>query len=223
MSRLFILFGLIFFLTGCATQQPKVEQILTDHHTKSPEQASRLLEQRVAMTAEKYKGKSYQLGANPDYSSQSDCSHLVCAVTRASLRGTGYGFKPYYLTTSGIRENSYSIPLEETRPGDLLLFRPSKTSKKYSHVGIITHRQGDTIGFTHASSSSGVIETSNKSISWKRYWRYYFDSFRRWNAQVFVEMARDKKVCSAQNLDVLTCCHDDSLENSPAIKNDFGS
>jgi hypothetical protein len=184
MTRIVLFLVTILLLSGCASQQPKMDPGPLGKPS-SPAQAYRMIEQRTPVVAQQYQGKSYRLGANPDQSSQADCSHLVSAITRASLRGSGYAFKPYYLNTTGIRANSHEIALRETRPGDLLLFRPSKFSGQYAHVGVITRKEGKTIHFTHATSSKGVTETSTQSTTWKRYWSRYFDSFRRWNERVF--------------------------------------
>jgi cell wall-associated NlpC family hydrolase len=147
------------------------------------------LESNVPETSTRYLGKSYKYGAEPDTSNSSDCSHLVSAVTRNSLKGSGYELKPRYMTTGDIYDNSFQIDEPEARPGDIVFFSHAKGAEKgeskENHAGVVTKRVKGAIYFIHASSSKGTIETSTHSDTWEYYWREKFDSFRRWNESVF--------------------------------------
>jgi cell wall-associated NlpC family hydrolase len=143
------------------------------------------LQKNVPTTAARYLGKSYKYGADPDTSNSSDCSHLVSAVTRSSLKGAGYELTPRYMTTDDIHEKSFKIDEPEAKPGDIVFFTNAKGEGKENHAGVVTKRANGALYFIHASSSGGTIETSTRSDSWEYYWREKFDSFRRWKEEVF--------------------------------------
>jgi cell wall-associated NlpC family hydrolase len=145
------------------------------------------LQENVPAAAARYIGKSYKYGADPDTSNSSDCSHLVSAVTRNSLKDAGYELEPYYMTTDDIYDNSFQIDEPEARPGDIVFFTNAKGAEKGegNHAGVVTKRVKGALYFIHASSSKGTIETSTRSDTWEYYWREKFDSFRRWKEEVF--------------------------------------
>lgn len=164
-------------VAGCAQTPAPLDE--------APVEALDVLEQRVPSVSAGYLGMPYQWGGNPDKTRGADCSHLISAVTRNSLKGTGYRFAPYYLNTVMIKENSLPIPRDEVTVGDIVFFDQLKKKGGSYHAGIVTGRRGEEIFFTHASSSKGVIETSTDSDSWIHYWRQRLDSFRRWKDVVF--------------------------------------
>ena len=145
----------------------------------------RVLEKNVPVTARKYVGIPYQWGADPDETNGSDCSHLVSAVTRNSLSGSGFKLHTSYFNTDDIKKNSFPISESDVRVGDIVFFRDKDGPSDANHAGIVTDRQGDQIFFIQASSSKGVMVISTKAESWKEYWQQRFDSYRRWKASVF--------------------------------------
>jgi len=145
-----------------------------------------VLEEKIPETARRYMGIPYQLGADPDKTNGSDCSHLVSAVTRNSLSGSGFRLHSTYFNSASIKKNSYPINKSDVRVGDIVFFKNEDGRSASNHSGIVTRKQGTVIFFAQASSSKGVIETSTVSESWREYWQYRLDSFRRWKKSVFV-------------------------------------
>ncbi|QWR78224.1 C40 family peptidase [Candidatus Magnetomonas plexicatena] len=165
-----------------------------------------VLEVNVPKVSLHYLGLRYRRGSDPDRSPYSDCSHLVCAITKRSLTDSGYTFMPNYIPSQSIQANyTFTIQKEDVRPGDLVFFKKAiyakqrkGKGKKYSkakhpagsriyHVAIVTKVKGDTIYFTHASSDYGVVETSTDSRDWQSYWGKHFHSFGRWRQDVFAK------------------------------------
>lgn len=144
----------------------------------------RILEQRTPLVATRYYGYPHKLGANPDLVRASDCTHLVCAVTRNSLDNTPYRFTPYYMASAGIMENTTAISRDELRAGDMILFKDD-SRKSIDHAGIIIAKSKNQIRFVHTSNIKGVMETSTLDTGYRHYWERRFDSFRRWKPQVF--------------------------------------
>ena len=145
----------------------------------------RVLEQNVPATARKYVGIPYRWGADPDKTNASDCSHLIAAVTRNSLSGSGFTLRTAYLTTDTIKKSSFPVKESEVRVGDIVFFTGTDGPFDANHAGVVTARQGSKIFFIQASSSKGVMVTSTGEDSWREYWQHRFDSYRRWNASVF--------------------------------------
>ena len=145
----------------------------------------RVLEKNVPVTAQKYVGIPYQWGADPDTTNGSDCSHLVAAVIRNSLSGSGFRMRTSYFNTETIKKNSYPVKESDVRVGDIVFFSDKGWLSGVNHAGIVTARQGNEIFFIQASSSKGVIVTSTGEQSWGEYWQRRFDSFRRWKISVF--------------------------------------
>ncbi len=49
---------------------------------------------------------------------------------------------------------------DSIRPGDIVYFKFKQKGEKWYHAGMITHAEKDDIRFVHASTRSGVIESS---------------------------------------------------------------
>ena len=145
----------------------------------------RVLEKNVPATAGKYVGIPYRWGADPDKTNASDCSHLIAAVTRNSLSGSGYHAAHPLFTTDDIKKNSFPIKESEVQAGDIVFFTDKDGLSDANHAGLVTARQGNTIFYIQASSSKGVMMTSTGENSWREYWRRRFDSYRRWKKSVF--------------------------------------
>ncbi len=169
-------------LSGCTTLPDFLKSSVpeTDDHA-----VYRILEKNVLKTARKYAGMPYQWGADPDRTNRADCSHLIAAITRNSLSGSGYRLHAHYLNTENIKKNSFPIRKSEVRAGDIVFFKSENGPSSANHAGIVTRREGNNIFFMQASSSRGVIETSTADESWTAYWKNRFDSYRRWKASVF--------------------------------------
>lgn len=71
----------------------------------------------------------------------------------------------YMFTNAGV-----DIPIEFSKPGDIILFTGTNIgSGVVGHMGIITKNSGGTIEFIHASSSRGVVISSMNSYFIPRY------------------------------------------------------
>ncbi|MBF0316866.1 MAG: C40 family peptidase [Nitrospirae bacterium] len=194
MRKVFV-FILFVFVFGCTKKTvvredvykppvPKEETPQQVQPSPMPKTPHDILRDNIPQMSSSFLGAKYKLGANPDDdSSYTDCSHLICAVIRKSLAGSDYEFKPYYVSTDKIYESTYKIEKDDVRPGDIIFFKDAK--RQLNHIGVVNKTTPDHISFIHASSQAGVIERSTNSESWYYYWRYRFDSFRRWKDEVF--------------------------------------
>lgn len=73
----------------------------------------------------------------------------------------------YMFTNAGV-----DIPIEFSKPGDLILFTGSDVrSGEVGHMGIVTKNDNGNVEFIHASSSSGVIISGMNSYFRPRYVR----------------------------------------------------
>lgn len=73
----------------------------------------------------------------------------------------------YMFTNAGV-----DIPIEFSKPGDLILFTGSDArSGEVGHMGIITRNDGGNVEFIHASSSRGVMISGMNSYFLPRYVR----------------------------------------------------
>jgi len=186
--HIFPLIVFIVMLAACATRHVPPKPVPLLKKPVPPEKTVyQILEENVPAVAKKYLGKHFRMGANPDKTEYSDCSNLVCAITRNSLPGSDYYFKQFYFHTADMIENSYPIKRSDTGIGDMVFFNKSKGGIKVNHVGMIVQKKPIKFFFIHASKSKGVIVTSTESDSWKFYWKERFNSFRRWRKEVFGE------------------------------------
>lgn len=96
----------LLLAAGCAKQQVVRTPEPLEQEIKTPYD---VLEKNIYSSSKPFIGKQYKEGANPDKSQYSDCSNLICAVTRKSLKGSGFEFKPYYLPADKIYDMSYEI------------------------------------------------------------------------------------------------------------------
>jgi len=66
-------------------------------------------------------------------------------------------------SSSGLAAMGYTVPIEQCRKGDMILFTGTRAGDtSVGHVGIITKNEGGKIEFIHASSSTahyGVVVT----------------------------------------------------------------
>ncbi|MFC1745912.1 C40 family peptidase [Candidatus Riflebacteria bacterium] len=195
MRSLFLLLLFLTFIAGCGSknngsllplENPEIEVKM---ETEVPEKtlkekgALEILQQNVPQISKQYMGIGYKYGSNPDTSSLSDCSNLICAITRNSVKNSGYLFLPYYFPTAEIYNNSEALNRSELKIGDIVFF--TWDGGKQKHAGIVIESTATEVIFIHASSSKGVIKTSTLDSAWKYYWQERFNSFRRWNETVF--------------------------------------
>ncbi|GIV40058.1 MAG: hypothetical protein KatS3mg033_1858 [Thermonema sp.] len=115
--------------------------------------------EEVVREAQKYLGRPYQYGGTGNRGF--DCSGLVCTV----YKKVGVDLPR---TASEQMKVGRQVSVREARPGDLAFFKPSKSSRKVTHVGIVSRVESpDKIWFIHASTSRGVIESSMTEGYWK--------------------------------------------------------
>jgi cell wall-associated NlpC family hydrolase len=114
--------------------------------------------EEVVREAQKYLGRPYQYGGTGNEGF--DCSGLVCTV----YKKVGVELPR---TASEQMKIGKQVSLHEACVGDLAFFKPSKNSRKVTHVGIISRVEAaDKIWFIHASTSRGVIESSLTEGYW---------------------------------------------------------
>ncbi|WP_166254737.1 C40 family peptidase [Marinobacter salicampi] len=159
--RLLLLAIAVLVLGGCASSgglQGGGHQNLP-HDTAMPEQASPAIE-HLWQVFQRYEGAPYQYGGTTQ--DGFDCSGFIGTAYREALG------RQLPRTTDQMLARGRPIELHEVRPGDLVFFR---ISGKDQHAGIYmgNHR------FIHASTSSGVMESSLDS----HYWRPRYSRARR--------------------------------------------
>lgn len=174
-----VLLMFVVLLTSCGSAKPRVittkkqqeryerknAQTITDRHRKIEEIKDEydvsLLESstvnKIIVDAKTYLGTSYKYGGNTKRGI--DCSGLI----HNAFMAAGITVP----RTSGLLyEHSQVIKLKHAAPGDLLFFATGKSSKKVTHVGLVTRVTPAEVIFIHASSSRGVIESSLNEFYW---------------------------------------------------------
>jgi probable lipoprotein NlpC len=171
----FLLLSGGLLLTGCSATRSldssgDVYTVLHDH---------------IPSSAKKYMGFPYKFGGDPDKIYGADCSHLVTAVTKRSLKQSNYKLALPAMNTKLILQRSVEISKSSVGIGDIVFFNKAKGGREF-HAGVVTKVRGENIFFVHASSQKGVIETSTKSNPWTYYWQKRFHSYRRWTSDLFI-------------------------------------
>ncbi len=143
----FLVLSIFIFLPSCRSSKAP---------TKSSSSSAKLSsdQQKVIKAAQHYIGTKYKYGGTSKKGI--DCSGLICNsykeigvnLPRTSTDQSSYGKRVY---------------IGELVPGDLVFFGRKPSSKKITHVGMVTSIQGGKIIFIHASSSKGVREDNMTS------------------------------------------------------------
>lgn len=147
----------LLVVTSCRSSKPSSSK---GSSSKSSSSVARLSpdQQKVVQSARYYKGTKYKYGGTSKKGM--DCSGLICTsykevgitLPRTSADQSNYGKRVY---------------IGELVPGDLVFFGHKPSSKKITHVGMVTKHQGGKITFIHASSSQGVVESDMTSGWWR--------------------------------------------------------
>lgn len=110
----------------------------------------RVRAQQIIDFAMKQLGVPYRYGST-DKSKGFDCSGFITYVF--SHFNISVPRITFQFTNAGV-----NIPIEFSKPGDIILFTDSdKNSGVVGHMGIITENDGGSVKFIHASSSRGVM------------------------------------------------------------------
>ncbi|WMJ72881.1 C40 family peptidase [Cytophagaceae bacterium ABcell3] len=119
---------------------------------------------KVIQTAKSYVGTKYKYGGTSR--SGIDCSGLVLL----SFKSAGIQLPR---TSAEQSQAGKKVKLSKLQKGDLVFFSAKKRSRKITHVGIVTERNGPKdIKFIHASTKAGVIEAD-------LYAPYYISIFKK--------------------------------------------
>jgi probable lipoprotein NlpC len=106
--------------------------------------------EKVIRTARSYRGTPYRWGGTTRIGM--DCSGLLCT----SFKAINVDLPR---TSNEQSEFGHKVRPRELRPGDLVFFGASGSSREISHVGMVTDIRGrDEVYFIHASTSLGVKE-----------------------------------------------------------------
>ena len=114
---------------------------------------------KVVHIARSYIGAKYKYGAADK--KRTDCSGLTTQV----YEQVGVVLPRSSSAQPKIGQRVY---IGELRPGDLIFFGSKPSSKRVSHVGIISYAKGDYIKMIHASSSRGVVEDKIDEHYWRQ-------------------------------------------------------
>lgn len=144
------------YLRSNVVLKKKVPEINVDTHGVNPE--------KVVEFAKLQLGVPYVYGGM-DKKKGFDCSgfiNYVFAHFKVNVPRVTYMF-----TNVGV-----DIPIEYSKPGDLILFTGTNMkSGEVGHIGIITKSKNGVIEFIHASSSRGVVISTMNTYFLPRYVR----------------------------------------------------
>ncbi len=114
--------------------------------------------EKVVATAKTFRGTKYKYGGTDRKGI--DCSSLMCK----SYGAVGVTLPRVSRDQAKVGKRVYIGALQK---GDLIFFGASPGNKNVTHVGIISYHVGDVIKFIHASSSSGVVESTLSPTYWR--------------------------------------------------------
>ena len=147
--------ALLSVLVGCANQAQKssaevVESELTGHPLQH-------VEKKLLGYYSDWRGTPYRLGG--DSRKGIDCSAFVKNAYQSVFA------VQVPRTTLGLAQIGKSVRKSELVPGDLVLF---KTSRSVRHVGVVVNGNK----FMHVSEKNGVMISALDNVYWrKKYWK----------------------------------------------------
>ena len=164
----------VFILTGCSASR-KIKSPAAEANkdirgkaigkNKEPERTvdtKKVSTNDVVSFAETLIGIKYKYGAE-SVEDGFDCSGFV-----------NYVFNHFNISvprvTVDFANTGEEVPIEESKPGDIILFTGSNAkSRIVGHVGIITENNNGDIKFIHASTSRGVMISGMNSYFLPRF------------------------------------------------------
>lgn len=115
--------------------------------------------EKIVATAKSYRGVKYKYGGVDRKGI--DCSSL-----------TGKAYQSVGITLPRVSRDQAKVGkriyIGDLQKGDLIFFGASPGSKTVTHVGIVSYHVGDVIKFVHASTSSGVVESTLSPVYWRQ-------------------------------------------------------
>ena len=114
--------------------------------------------EKAVATAKSFRGVKYKYGGTDRKGM--DCSSL-----------TGKAYESVGVTLPRVSREQAKVGkriyMGDLQKGDLIFFGASPGNKTVTHVGIVSYHVGDVIKFVHASSSSGVVESTLSQVYWR--------------------------------------------------------
>lgn len=149
---------------ACAFHFPSSFNTLNDSSltTRIAEPQSDNIKSKILSQYSQWKGTRYHFGGSSHRGI--DCSALMQAIIHGSMD------KDLPRTTGQQIHNGYHISQNELKPGDLIFF---KTSRSTRHVGVYVGNNE----FIHASKIKGVTVSSLAN----NYWQTHYETARRIN------------------------------------------
>lgn len=153
--KLVVLVFFTSFIFGCATSSNKSTQ--ENQEVIGKQNVLIQAEQQLLGYFTQWEGTPYRLGGNGRQGI--DCS----AYVRNAYQAVFEIDTPR--TTLGLSSFGNKVKKSELIPGDLVLFKTSKTSR---HVGVVLNGNK----FMHVSEKKGVIISTLNNVYWrKKYWK----------------------------------------------------
>jgi len=147
--------SLALILVGCASQSQKnITQAVVSERSDHPLQH---VEKKLLGYYTDWRGTPYRLGGNSRKGI--DCSAFVKNAYQSVFA------VQVPRTTLGLATIGKSVKKTELVPGDLVLF---KTSRSVRHVGVVVNGNK----FMHVSEKNGVMISALDNVYWrKKYWK----------------------------------------------------
>ena len=140
---------LILILSSCANRT--TYNYSSNNNSKNTSTARESSEgEKIVKTAKKYLGTKYKYGGITKKGL--DCSGLIYVTFQE------HGMTLPRISRDQAKEGK-AVYIGELEAGDLIFFGATKGSKKITHAGIVSRREGKQVYFLHSSSSKGVIES----------------------------------------------------------------
>ena len=148
----------LFLFTSCGSLKKT-----TSHKAHNTSVSSNNKTNNIVSNAKSYIGTRYRYGGTTKKGM--DCSGLI--YTAFNNNGISLQRTSFEMSKQG-----KPIKRANTKKGDLLFFKTSKTGRSINHVGLVTKVIGNNIYFVHSTSSKGVIESKLSTNYWNKAFKF---------------------------------------------------
>jgi len=164
MKKILLLINALILLVSCGSTKKVATYKKRPIVNKKKPSVSRAKQERVIQYAKNYLGTPYKYGGVTKRGM--DCSGLV--YTSFQKINVKLPRVSYDMSKTG-----KSIKNKDIRPGDLVFFRTSRSSRNpINHVGVVSKVSNGSVRFIHSSSSKGVIESALESSYWSKAFKF---------------------------------------------------